>query len=59
MEVLDAERSLFNVKLSCTASQNNLFHVTVNIYKTMGGNWVESAEQTVTPAPVMEAGFIP
>ncbi len=59
LEVLDAERSLFNVELSYVLSQNALFRATVNIYKTMGGNWVEAAEQTVEPAPVLEAAFFP
>ncbi|RLB75060.1 MAG: RND transporter, partial [Deltaproteobacteria bacterium] len=53
------ERSLFNVELSYVLSQNALFRATVNIYKTMGGNWVEAAEQTVEPAPVLEAAFFP
>ena len=57
--VLDAERSLFNVELSYASSQNALFRSTVNIYKAMGGNWVEAAEQAVTPPPMKEAGFIP
>jgi multidrug efflux system outer membrane protein len=59
LEVLDAERSLFNVELSYTSSQNALFRATVNTYKAMGGSWVEAAEQAVTPPPVKEAGFIP
>jgi multidrug efflux system outer membrane protein len=59
LEVLDAERSLFNVELSYTSSQNALFRATVNTYKTMGGDWVEAATQVVTPPPVKEAGFIP
>jgi multidrug efflux system outer membrane protein len=59
LEVLDAERSLFNVELSYTSSRNALFRATVNTYKAMGGSWVEAAEQAVTPPPVKEAGFIP
>jgi multidrug efflux system outer membrane protein len=59
LEVLDAERSLFNVELSYTSSQNALFRATVNTYKTMGGDWVEAATKAVTPPPVKEAGFIP
>jgi outer membrane protein TolC len=44
LEVLDAERSLFNVELSQTAGQNVLFRSLINIYKAMGGGWVETAE---------------
>jgi multidrug efflux system outer membrane protein len=50
---------LFNVELSYTGSQNNLFRSLSNIYKSMGGGWVETAETVVTSQPVKEAGFIP
>ena len=59
LEVLDAERSLFNVELTHTTTQNTMFRSLINIYKTMGGGWVDQAEQGVTAQPVMEAGFIP
>jgi hypothetical protein len=36
-----------------------MFRSLINIYKTMGGGWVDQAEQGVTAQPVMEAGFIP
>jgi multidrug efflux system outer membrane protein len=59
LEVLDAERSLFNVELAHTASQNVLFRSLINIYKSMGGGWVDQAEQGLPAQPLMEAGFIP
>ena len=59
LEVLDAERSLFNVELTHTGSQNNLFRSLINIYKSMGGGWVEKAEAAEKTQPVKEAGFIP
>jgi hypothetical protein len=59
LEVLDAERSLFNVELSQTTSQNVLFRSLINIYKAMGGGWVETAEAAARVQPVMKAGFIP
>ena len=59
LEVLDAERSLFNVELTHTDSQNNLFRSLINIYKSMGGGWVEKAEAAEKTQPVKEAGFIP
>jgi multidrug efflux system outer membrane protein len=59
LEVLDAERSLFNVELSYTESQNALFRSLIDIYKAMGGGWVEAAEASANSQPVMEAGFIP
>jgi len=48
LEVLDAERSLFNVELTHTTTQNTMFRSLINIYKTMGGGWVDQAEQGVT-----------
>ena len=59
LEVLDAERSLFNVELTHTNSQNNLFRSLINVYKSMGGGWVEKAEAAEKTQPVKEAGFIP
>lgn len=59
LEVLDAERSLFNVELTHTNSQNNLFRSLINIYKSMGGGWVGKAEAAEKTQPVKEAGFIP
>jgi outer membrane protein, multidrug efflux system len=59
LEVLDAERSLFTVELSQTTAQNAVFRSLINIYKAMGGGWVDTAEAAVTSQPVMEAGFIP
>ena len=59
LEVLDAERSLFNIELTHTSSQNALFRSLIGIYKAMGGGWVDRAEQDVAAQPVMEAGFVP
>jgi outer membrane protein, multidrug efflux system len=59
LEVLDAERSLFNVELSLTAGQNAVFRSLIAIYKAMGGGWVEQAEAGMSAQPVMEAGFWP
>ena len=59
LEVLDAERSLFNVELSYTVGQNNLFRSLIDIYKSMGGGWVTKAEDGMAAQTVMEAGFIP
>jgi multidrug efflux system outer membrane protein len=44
IEVLDAERSLFNAELSYTQTQGILFLSLVNLYKSMGGGWVVTAE---------------
>mgnify|MGYP001027537929 FL=1 len=59
LEVLDADRSLFNVELSYTSGQNALFRSLISIYKAMGGGWVDRTERNMAAQPVMEAGFWP
>lgn len=49
IEVLDAERNLFEAELSCSQTQGTLFTDIVNLYKTMGGGWINEADKlTVT-----------
>jgi len=45
IEVLDAERSLFDVELSFVQSQALLFQAYINLYKAMGGGWDVEAEK--------------
>jgi len=45
IEVLDAERSLFNVELAYTQNKGALFFSLINLYKAMGGGWVTEAEK--------------
>ena len=52
IEVLDAERSLFDVELSYVQSQGLLFQALINLYKAMGGGWVTEAELLATQAGV-------
>jgi outer membrane protein, multidrug efflux system len=40
IEVLDAERSLFNTELQVVQTQGVLFQALVNLYKAMGGGWI-------------------
>jgi outer membrane protein, multidrug efflux system len=44
IEVLDAERSLFNSELTYTQTQGVLFQAMINLYKAMGGGWITEAE---------------
>jgi multidrug efflux system outer membrane protein len=55
IDVLDAERRLFSSELSYTQTQGTLFRALVNLYKAMGGGWVDEAEHmtTVTTGPVV------
>jgi multidrug efflux system outer membrane protein len=45
IEVLDAERSLFNAQLSYAQTQGAVFTSSVSLYKAMGGGWVTDAER--------------
>jgi multidrug efflux system outer membrane protein len=45
IEVLDAERSLFNAELFLAQTKGSLFQSLVTLYKAMGGGWVLKADQ--------------
>jgi len=47
LEVLDANRSLFNAELNYAQTKAILFRSLVNLYKAMGGGWVSKAEAAV------------
>jgi multidrug efflux system outer membrane protein len=60
IEVLDAERSLFNAELSYTQTKGTTITSLIDLYKAMGGGWVADAERmTVPPAPADESGKAP
>jgi multidrug efflux system outer membrane protein len=61
IEVLDAERSLFNGQLSYTQTQDTLLRALVTLYKAMGGGWVvEADKRSVLPAVKSQpAGTLP
>lgn len=50
LEVLDSERSLFNAQLSQAQTKGGLFLSLVNIYKSMGGGWIDTAEPATRAA---------
>jgi outer membrane protein, multidrug efflux system len=45
LEVLDANRSLFNAELNYAQTKSILFRSFVNLYKAMGGGWVTEADK--------------
>ena len=52
LEVLDAERSLFDAELDYTQTTGGLLQALINLYKAMGGGWVAAAENiSLAPAP--------
>lgn len=40
LEVLDAQRNLFNMELNYIQTRGSLFHALINLYHAMGGGWV-------------------
>jgi multidrug efflux system outer membrane protein len=52
IEVLDAERSLFQAQLQLTQTQSQLYFALINLYKALGGGWVDVAEK-FAPPPTM------
>ncbi|MRR58377.1 MAG: efflux transporter outer membrane subunit [Deltaproteobacteria bacterium] len=59
IEVLDAERSLFNVQLSQTQTKGFLFQSVITIYKSMGGGWITLAERQTMPSEKKEPTACP
>jgi multidrug efflux system outer membrane protein len=45
LEVLDANRSLFDSELNYAQTKATLFRAFVNLYKAMGGGWVTGADK--------------
>ncbi len=48
IEVLDAERSLFDAELFQAQTKGVLFQALVNLYKAIGGGWVTEADRIIT-----------
>ncbi|KAB2923846.1 MAG: efflux transporter outer membrane subunit [Candidatus Contendobacter sp.] len=51
LTVVDAERNLYSAQLQYVQDQGSLFAALVNLYKAMGGGWIEQAEQMGSPPP--------
>jgi multidrug efflux system outer membrane protein len=49
IEVLDAERTLFDAEVAYTQTQSQVYVSLVNLYKAMGGGWVLEAERMTAP----------
>jgi multidrug efflux system outer membrane protein len=46
IEVLDAQRSLFDAELQYVSVRGDVYTSLVNTYKAMGGGWVTQAQTT-------------
>lgn len=49
LEVLDAERSLFDAELSFSQTEATLFIDLIGLYKAMGGGWAVEADKLTEP----------
>jgi multidrug efflux system outer membrane protein len=49
IEVLDAERSLFQAQLQLAQTQGQLHFAIIALYKALGGGWVDEAEKFAPP----------
>ncbi len=50
IEVLDAERRLFDVELLHAQARADLYAALVSLYKAMGGGWIDTADALHKPA---------
>ncbi len=50
LKVLDAERSLFPGQLSLVATQADVFTSLVDVYKALGGGWIDEADRMTAVA---------
>jgi multidrug efflux system outer membrane protein len=53
IEVLDSERSLFQAQLQLVQTQGQLYFALINLYKALGGGWVDEAEK-LAPRPAVD-----
>ena len=51
IEVLDAERSLFDAELSYTQTRGLVLNAMVDVYKATGGGWVTQADTLTVASP--------
>ena len=58
LEVVDAERSLFNAQQSYTKTKQGLLQASINTYKAMGGGWTDEAAK-LAEAPTATAVAVP
>jgi multidrug efflux system outer membrane protein len=54
LEVLDAQRSLFNAEIDETASMNEHVNSLIRLYKALGGGWPTEPEPPPQPQPVVQ-----
>jgi len=58
IEVLDAERSLFQAQIQLVQTQGQLYLAIINLYKALGGGWVDEADK-LAPAAAFDVNKEP
>jgi multidrug efflux system outer membrane protein len=54
IDVLDSERSLFSAQLSLVTARGDNVRALVTLYRVMGGDWLDRADQMSSAAPYPE-----
>lgn len=49
IDVLDTERSLFSAELSLAAARGDGFRALVDLYRALGGDWIDQADRKAGP----------
>jgi multidrug efflux system outer membrane protein len=55
LQVLDANRSLFSGQLDYVQTQATVLISLVDVYRTMGGGWIDEAERRIVQAADVSA----
>ena len=53
IEVLDSERSLFQAQIQLVQTQGQLYFALINLYRALGGGWVDEADK-LAPAQAVD-----
>ena len=54
LDVLDSERSLFSAELSLAAARGDTYRALVDLYRALGGDWVDQVDAMATAARTSE-----
>ena len=57
LEVLDTERSLFSAELSLSTARGDGYRALVDLYRALGGDWIERAAPLPQSAGPPEQGM--
>lgn len=55
LQVLDADRALFTGQLAQVQTQANTLGALIDVYRAMGGGWIDVADQRTAGVPTVEA----